>query len=410
MAKSTYDVNFYCNKAKASKKTGEAPIYLSIIINGNRELFPLPQKCKPEEFPKLMASKKDNPIKTYCSTVVKKLDELKLQMMETDTELTASSLREFFERGAVKKGYTINDVFTEFLAICHKRIGHGMIQDVYNKYERSLEYFKTCNNLTGEESIKTITNTHVLTMQAHVGKDFKTSTAAGYLAKVRTVFKYAFQAGKIDVYPFNGVHIVKSDDEDIQYLTMSQLDAIKEKKITIPRLQQVRDIWLFQCFTGLSYVDMANLVPADFKKNENGQYYVCKRRQKTGVEFTAVLLQDATAIALKYGFKLPVKSNQKYNAYLKEIADLCDLKDEDGNRIKLHSHMARHTCAMYLLNHRDPVVPNETIIKVMGWKNDKQLRHYARLVKETVFDDMAKLETPEEKFSREILEILMEDD
>ena len=62
--------------------------------------------------------------------------------------------------------------------------------------------------------------------------------------------------------------------------------------------------------------------------------------------------------------------------------------------------MARHTTAMYLLNHRDPVVPNETIIKMMGWTNDKMLRYYAQLNKETVFNDVAKLETEQEKLQR----------
>lgn len=398
--KQTFDVNFYCNKSKASRKTGEAPIYLSIIINGKRELFALQQKCRPDEFERLLKSKADNPIKSYCTSILRKLDELKLEMLDNDEELTAFGLKKHFMRGGVKKNYTINDLFTEYLNLLKPRVGIDMIPDVYQKYVRSCNLFLECNGLLGNENLKTITQKEVMTMMNCASQQFKASTAAGYMAKIKTIMKYAFNNGKMDMYPFANIKVKRYTEGEIKYLTQDELDMIWKKKMPSIRMQQIKDVWLFQCYTGLSFVDMANLVPSDFKKNDKGQYYISKKRQKTGVEFTTVLLKDAELIAKKYEFNLPVKSNQKYNDYLKELADICGLTNEDGTPKKLHSHMARHTCAVYFLNHG---VDIEVIAKIGGWTNTKMVRRYAKLLDQTVFTKIEQLD------KNEFLEILMED-
>lgn len=409
MARSTYDVNFYCSKSKASKKTGLAPIYISIIVNGKRELFPLPQKCKPEEFVGYMSSKKSNPIKDYCNTIFTKLEAYKLEMAQSGKELTAKNLREFFERGGVLKVYTLDDLFTEYLQILHNRIGVDLKREVYVKYQRSIAYFKKVNNLDGTEPITDITRQHILTFQTQSLKDFKKSTSAGYQAKIRTIFKYAFESGKTKTYLYNNVHIDKDYGSSISFLTEEELTKIKNKVFSTQRMKQVRDCFLFQCYSGLSYIDMKNLERGDFKRTEDGRYYIKKNRQKTGKEFTAVLLKDAADIAIRNRFELKVNSNQKYNEYLKELADLCEITDEQGNTKKLTSHMARHTFIVYLLNKH---IPQETIGKMCGWAEgdaERMLKVYGKMLDTTIFEDTKVLETEQEKFEREILEILMEE-
>lgn len=402
MARSTYDVNLYCSPSKVSKKTGKAPIYLSIVVNGKRELFPLQQKCTPEEFKKSMASKKSNPIKDYCNTILTKLDTYKLEMLQSGKELSAKNLREFFERGGVAKVYSLDDLFTEYLNILHQRIGVDLKMEVYTKYQRSINYFKEANSLNGEEPLTDITRQHILTFQTKSLKDFKKSTSAGYQAKIRTIFKYAFESGKMRTYLYNNIHIDKGEPNTIAYLTEEELKKIKEKKFSTQRMRSVADCFLFQCYSGLSYIDMKNLEKDDFKKTDDGRYYVKKKRQKTNQEFTAVLLKDAAEIAIRNQFDLKVKSNQKYNEYLKELADLCGI---DKN---LTSHMARHTFVVYLLNKH---IPQETIGKMCGWSEGdahRMLKVYGTLLDETVFEDTKVLETEQEKTEREMLEILMD--
>lgn len=410
MARSTYDVNYYCSKSKASKKTGLAPIYISIIVNGKRELFPLPQKCKPEDFNKLMAAKKGNPIKDYCNTITTKLDQYKLEMMQSGKELSAKNLREFFERGGVTKSYTLEDLFTEYLGLLYKRIGVDLKREVYVKYQRAIKYFKDANSLTGEENIGDITREHILTFQTKSLKDFKKSTSAGYQAKIRTIFKYGFESGKTKTYLYNSIHIDRDMGESsINFLTQEELDKIKAKKFVSKRMENIKDCFLFQCYSGLSYIDMKQLEKDDFKKTDDGRYYIKKKRQKTNQEFTAVLLKDAAEIAIKNHFELKVNSNQKYNEYLKELADLCEIVDADGNSKKLTTHVARHTFIVYLLNNH---IPQETIGKMCGWAEGdarRMLKIYGKLLDDTVFKDTKELETEQDKFSREIMEILMGD-
>lgn len=403
MARTTYDINLYCSPSKVSKKTGKAPIYLSIVVNGKRELFPLQQKCTPEEFKKSMDSKKSNPIKEYCNGILSKLDAYKLEMMQSGKELSAKNLREFFERGGVAKVYTLDDLFTEYLGILHQRVGVDLKMEVYKKYERSIEYFKTCNGLTGSESLSTIGREHILAFQTKSLKDFKKSTSAGYQAKIRTIFKYAFESGKISKYLYNNVHIDRAlDVNNIKFLTEEDLQKIKDKKFASRRMNDIKDCFLFQCFSGLSYIDMKNLVKSDFRKTEDGRYYIKKRRQKTNQEFVTPLLKDAATIAIKHQFDLKVKSNQKYNEYLKELADLCDID------MNLTSHVARHTFIVYLINKH---VPQETIGKMCGWAEgdaQRMLKVYGKLLDKTVFEDTKGLESEDDRFAREIMEIAME--
>lgn len=408
MARSTYDIQFYCSPSKKSKKTGLAPIYISIIVNGKRELFPLPQKDKPEDFLSHMSAR-SHPIKDYCNAIFVKLENYKLEMMQSGKELTAKNLREFFERGGVAKVYTLDDLFTEYLKILHDRIGVDLKREVYVKYQRSIAYFKKANNLKGDEPITDITRQHILTFQTQSLKDFQKSTSAGYQSKIRTIFKYGFESGKTKTYLYNNVHIDKDYGSKISFLTEEELDKIKKKVFGTERMKSVRDCFLFQCYSGLSYIDMKNLTKEDFKRTEDGRYYIKKTRQKTGKDFTVVLLKDAADIAIRNRFELKVKSNQKYNEYLKELADLCEIVDEQGRTKNLTSHMARHTFIVYLLNKH---IPHGTIGKMCGWAEGdeaRMLKVYGKMLDTTIFEDTKVLETEQEKMQREILEILMED-
>lgn len=407
MAKSTFDVNFYCSPSKAAKKTGLAPIYISIIVNGKRELFPLPQKCKPDDFTKAMGSKKTNPIKEYCNTILSKLDAYKLEMMQSGKELTAKNLREFFERGGVSKVYTLDDLFTEYLAILHNRVGVSLKREVYVKYQRAIQYFKDVNGLSGDEPITDITRQHVITFQTELLKDFKKSTGAGYQSKIRTVFKYGYEAGKMKTYIYNNIHIDKGRaGENIVFLTEEELERIKKKNFASNRLKSIKDTFLFQCYSGVAYADLKGLRREDFKRTEDGRYYIKKKRQKTGQEFITVLLKDAADIAIRNHFELGVKSNQKYNDYLKEIADLCEIVDADGNPKNLTTHVARHTFVVYLLNKH---IPPETIGKMCGWaegESRRMLKVYGKLLDRTVFEDTAELDTEGDKLGRRMMELL----
>ena len=157
--------------------------------------------------------------------------------------------------------------------------------------------------------------------------------------------------------------------------------ALENKSFSTDRLNKVRDCFLFQAYTGLSYSDMAGLTKDDFIACDKGMY-LHKARVKTKVNYTVFLLPKAIALLEKYDWKLPVLSNQKYNSYLGEIKDIIGISKP------LHSHIARHTAATQFLNNGLSI---DVVAKILGHTNTNMTKHYAKLLDTTVLNEMAKL-------------------
>jgi site-specific recombinase XerD len=158
------------------------------------------------------------------------------------------------------------------------------------------------------------------------------------------------------------------------------------------RLSQVRYIFLFSCFTGLAYIDTQKLTQDNINIGLDGNKWIYTKRQKTKTTSNIPLLSKAEEIIERYkdhpaclnsGRLLPVLSNQKMNAYLKEIADLCDINKE------LTYHIARHTFATTITLSNG--VPIESVSKMLGHKNIKTTQHYAKILDKKVSEDMSAL-------------------
>lgn len=380
----THNIAFYCRPSEMDIH-GKAPVIISISINGDRQFIQTQVKENPEDFKKAMESKRSHPIKDRCKVLERKLNDLEDEMMMANIPLTATALKQYFKRGGVNQVYTLNDLFAEYLAILIKRVGVNLSKDTYNRYIKASKYFLELNQLTGEEPVTAATNQHALNMQAELNRLYDPATSCNYLQKAKTFFKYAFEAGKISIQPFMNVHIDKGNkDDEIKYLTEAQIDQIRQARIQNPRLQHVRDAFLFACFTGVGFADIAALEPEDYLVNDKGMIYIHKKRVKTGVYYTTVLLQDALSIAKKYNYNIPISSNQKFNDYLKEIAAIANLDES----ITLTYYVARHTTATYLLNHG---VSLEVVSKVLGHKSTKETIKYAKLLDKSVFDAVSDL-------------------
>ncbi|WP_407660375.1 site-specific integrase [Marivirga arenosa] len=177
-----------------------------------------------------------------------------------------------------------------------------------------------------------------------------------------------------------------------EYLDGNELQAIEEKEFNIPRLEMVRDIFIFSCYTGLSYVDIYHLSKDNISIGMDGERWIhLKRKKKTNTSFSVMLLPKAEHIIEKYtdhprAFEnqlLPVLSNQKTNAYLKEIADLCGIKKT------LTFHIARHTFATTVTLTNG--VPIETVSKMLGHTKLATTQIYAKVVENKIGEDMAAL-------------------
>ena len=162
-----------------------------------------------------------------------------------------------------------------------------------------------------------------------------------------------------------------------------------QKEISLERISIVRDIFIFSCFTGLSYVDIANLTQNNIVTGIDKEKWIHTSRQKTGTASHVPLLPQPIEIIQKYkdhpkvinsGKLLPILTNQRMNSYLKEIADLCKIKKV------LTFHIARHTFATTITLNND--VPIESVSKMLGHKKLQTTQHYAKILDKKVSNDM----------------------
>lgn len=196
----------------------------------------------------------------------------------------------------------------------------------------------------------------------------------GYIERAR-------KKGLIKMNPYDDFELRKGHSEDPIFLFEEELNKIIKYKPSGPmkdRLERVRDMFLFQCFTGLAYADMAAF-SRDTIIDNNGQKEIHGFRKKTNQRYDSLFLPQAEAIAEKYDYKLPIISNQKYNDYLKTLAQ------ETSIDKPISSHAGRHTFATYLINKG---VSLEAISKILGHSNMKMTQLYARLLGKTAIQEM----------------------
>lgn len=218
-----------------------------------------------------------------------------------------------------------------------------------------------------------------------------------YLRYLKNVIQYAIANKWISDDPFAGKRFKRTKAERC-FLTELELQRIMALDLkAFPRLESVRDTFVFCCFTGLAFIDVHNLKPSDISTDSDGKMWIRKRREKTD-ELSVIPLLDipqeimqkymAHPIVLAKGVVLPVMSNQKVNAYLKEIADLAKIPKH------LTSHIASYTFATMSLNNH---VPLETISKMLGHSDIKTTQIYAKMMDNTISEDMEVMRT---KFNR----------
>lgn len=214
------------------------------------------------------------------------------------------------------------------------------------------------------------------------------NTTAKFMQFFKRIILIARNNGIIASDPFSNFKIrIKKVDRG--YLTEDELKRILKKKFAVKRLEQVRDIFIFSCFTGLAYIDVKNLTIDNLKKGFDGKQWIMTKRKKTNIQSNILLLDIPLTILKKYegqpnNYLLPVLSNQKMNSYLKEIGDLCAINKD------ISFHLARHTFATTVTLAKG--VPIESVSKMLGHSNIRTTQIYARITNEKISRDMNNLE------------------
>ncbi|NCU04865.1 MAG: site-specific integrase, partial [Chitinophagaceae bacterium] len=217
------------------------------------------------------------------------------------------------------------------------------------------------------------------------------NTAVKYSKYFQKIIRICIANGWMEKDPFINFK-VKLKVVDRAFLSEEELEAIQTKEFESVRLSQVRDIFIFSCFTGLAYADVLKLTSGHVSTGIDGEKWLFVNRTKTDTPSRVPLLPVPLEIIEKYstdpvcknkGKLLPVSSNQKMNAYLKEIATLCNIPKD------LTFHIARHTFATTVTLNNN--VPIESVSKMLGHKTIKTTQHYAKLLDKKVSHDMQAL-------------------
>ena len=202
-------------------------------------------------------------------------------------------------------------------------------------------------------------------------KGIKDATVYGYHKNMKAYINEAIRFGIISENPYVGLKINRGKSDKRKYLTYEEMRRMERCRITDPSVNRVRDLFLFQCYTGLAYSDLYKFDFASDVERRGNKFIIADRRVKTNEDYFIVLLSPAMDILKKYDFDLPVISNQKYNDYLKVAASFAKI---DKN---LTTHCARHTFAVFALNNG---VPMEVVSKMLGHTNIKTTQIYAKVL------------------------------
>lgn len=227
-----------------------------------------------------------------------------------------------------------------------------------------------------------VTKKNVLKMDTYLhSTGIRQTTIASYHKFMKTYVHDAMSSGLIEKDPYIGVKIDIGKSVWGRFLTVDEVEAIEKSEMPTESLERVKDLFLFQCYTGLAYADLMRF---DMSKAVKGEkyYLVTDDRKKTGEGYTVVLMEKAMDILKKYDYKMPKMTCEQYNMRLKIMADACGIEKP------IASHFGRRTCGMLLLNYGFPI---EIVSKVLGHSNIKTTQQaYAKILDRTVENEFIK--------------------
>lgn len=264
------------------------------------------------------------------------------------------------------------DLFDDFLRIEEGKVGFEVADTTLYKYRLVVSRLKESIE---NKPLKQVSNADILNFKSYLQRKIRlgNNTLYGYMTRAKSIFIYALDNNLIEQNPFRTIRMRKEEVE-ITPLTKEELERIRLKDFGFGRLNQVRDCFVFAANTAMAYADLASIGSNDIRE-QDGIYYIKKNRVKTGIEYVIPLNDVALEILQRYDYKLPILSNQRYNAYLKEIADIC------GINKRLTTHLARHTAATLMLN---AGISMDVVAKILGHSNTAMTAHYAKMMDKTI--------------------------
>ena len=380
MVRSSFSVLFFIRENRV-RKDGTTIIEVLVTVNGERCGFSTGKKVKASSWDKTkqQVKGKDEEAKSlnnYLKAVKAKLYQKEADLLDKGFVITAKLLCEAYqEKVESLKERSLFDVFSEHNEEQRKLIGNGVSKATYWISEYTVRLLKEFMNQKYKRNDMYLRELNLHFIQSFhtylIEKGMCQNSSTKHLKLLKKILNLAVSNSYIPFNPF-AAYKVEREPVEIDFLTEEELRKVINFDTPLPRLEKARDMFLFGCFTGLSYIDIKTLTAAHFEKDAEGRIWIKKRRVKTGVLSRIPLLPMAKMILEKYKGSdklLPIQDPADINKYLKDIAILCNINKH------ITFHTSRHTFAstVTLANN----ISLEVVSKMLGHTNTRMTAHYA---------------------------------
>ena len=402
----TFNVLFLLRKYK-NRMDQPQHIFVRITLNGRKVEMTTHLKCTLNDWDQKhrrvsSKTKEAQAINNLLTAIRSRINHIYYEQTLYGETTTPQAIKDAFT-GADKKNHYLLELFQSHNQDIRKQVGASKSKTTYSKYEvtrKHLQRFLKTKSLN-DILLQRINYQLICEFEAYL----KTTAQCGHNTAMKIIqfFKriiiIALNNGYIKTNPFLNYKI-RIEKVDREYLTMDELRALMSKEIDIPRIELVRDLFVFSSFTGLSYIDLDNLKKENLFASFDGTTWIRINRNKTKETANIRLFDIPKMLIQKYAESHPTHifprlSNQKVNSYLKEIASICGIKKN------LTFHVARHTMATTISLSNG--LPIETLAKVLGHANVRTTQLYARITDIKLSQDMQNLSNILDKYILNVL-------
>jgi integrase len=395
----TFNQIFY--PRKNNPKDTKASMYVRVTIDGVRTEISINRKINIVEWnehSRRMTGKtpQARSFNAYLDSVEFRIFEIYKDLILHGSEVSGDIIKAKFLGIDLDKPRMLIEIFDNHNKLFLELVGKDFAIGSYKRFQvcrKALKEFLEWKFQVSDINIKKLNFEFINDFEFYLKsvRNCSHNTVMGYIKKLKKITRQCVAKDWLVKDPFMAFKITLRETHRAA-LTEDELLALISKEPLMPRMEQVRDIFIFSCYTGLSYSDVEKLTDADISKGIDGEKWIITTRTKTDTATRVPLLPPAISILEKYsdhpvvvtsGKLLPVNSNQKLNAFLKELAELCGIKKE------LTFHVARHTFATTVTLSNG--VPIETVSKMLGHKSLRTTQQYAKILDRKVSDDMKSL-------------------
>ena len=391
--RSTFKVLFFLKRDK-QKKDGSVPVYCRITIDGKEARFGMKKDIDPKlwnikEGKATGKSAESSEINALLEKTKAGIHKIYRDVQERENAVSAEKVKNIF-LGIDSKQYMLMKAFDEHVEEKFNLIGKRIVKSTYYRYyylrirlsEFLLEKYHLSDIPLREINYQFIRDFEIYLLTVRGNKQ---STIAQYLINLKKIVELAYKNEWIFRNPFINYKI-EDEKSERGYLTQREVEILMNWKLD-KKLERTRDVFIFCCFTGLSYIDVFKLTREQIQLSIDGQQWIMGKREKTDVDYFIPMMEIPKKILEKYkshifkdGKLLPVKVSLTVNRHLKEIAEICGIKKH------LTFHLSRHTFATLTMSKG---VSLESVSKMLGHKNIQTTQIYAKMTTEKVGRDMA---------------------